>query len=1177
MIKLAAKIGIPVFLVTACLWAVYRFLGSDVAIIVSAVLSILLIIVCIVWILRRIFSHASTSKARREVESVAGPPSAVGSEEQLRLEGLQRSLNSALKVILESKLARGRKSSEALYSLPWILMLGPTDSGKTTALQECGVEFPYVASESRKPKKSGATSGCNYWFSRNAVVLDLEGRIATEEEEAEVFSGFLDQLKRARKERPLDGVVLTISLKEILDLPADQVEALAGSFRKRFDEMIRRLGIRFPVYILFTKCDQIEGFAEFFSGFRSRNRAQVWGATVSRDQTKHQPADQIFQSEFDRLAAALSSFRLWRMANEKNPEKLSRIYGFPSRFASLRKKLEDFVGALLHPSPYSERPMFRGFYFASAAGAIIAEEVHPQPEVDWDPGRRLSASQEQPASARSYFLETLFPRVIFADRPLAKPSVYTRLRRRLWLDIAFFATLALCAILLAAIIYSFTENRALIHATRSAALQLQDSGWNGHRESDLVAMQTLRQRLEEHAACKESGWTPRCLLYSGDDVANSARRAYFRRLRGTFIAPTANELGKRLLSFSRGAQSSASFSEFYSYLKAYLMMSEHATRADASFLKNTLAPIWKSFAPADPGGVAEQQLDFYAQQLQVNPELPLTVDSRLVSIARRYLAQYPAVERIFSHLKEEGNKKLPSFTLKDATAGKSLDYLNSSYEIPGVFTKTGWESYFRDAVGPASKEALMDDWVLGPAQSPSVVAGTADTNLENSLRQKYFDEYVEQWQKFLSGITVRSLTDLNDARAALDSFSQHDSALSRLLLSAADNTMLPKESAKGAGLSETLSGIGARIGLGSRIDRTQFVDVIANEFRPLHDVVTSPDDKAPSMSAQYIDALMNVQGRLRSLFGEGVEWDKVKLYADKIANSDSSNEFQKGFDITELIRRQCSTPSTRTIAPLLEQPLRETWAAILKEISHLLDGRWRTQIRDVFKRDLESGFPFNRSGEDVSLAALTQFLKPNNGTLEAFYHDELKMFLSPPGAAYVPKKLNGEQVDFSPAFLEFMGKMNAVRQAFFPPSSPEVSISFDLTPNSTPGVSGSEINIDGQLLTYRNEPLSPKRMTWPSKEVASQAKLSVSLGGSGERPALGPIDGEWAFFRLLSSAEIVAKNQTTYDVTWSMPSSSGSRVPVRYRLRATSSQNPFAKDFFSSIVCPERVSRAQAD
>jgi type VI secretion system protein ImpL len=168
-------------------------------------------------------------------------------------------------------------------------------------------------------------------------------------------------------------------------------------------------------------------------------------------------------------------------------------------------------------------------------------------------------------------------------------------------------------------------------------------------------------------------------------------------------------------------------------------------------------------------------------------------------------------------------------------------------------------------------------------------------------------------------------------------------------------------------------------------------------------------------------------------------------------------------------------------------------------------------------------------------------------------------------------------VDFSPGFLEFMGKMSAMRQALFPPGAPEISVSFDLTPNSTPGISKSLIDIDGQRLEYSNEPLSPKRMTWPSRQFASQAKLSVSLGGSGEHPGINQIEGEWALFRLLSSADIAPKNQTTYDVTWSLPASSGGQVLARYRLRASSIQNPFAKGFFSNIVCPERVSRAQAD
>jgi len=185
------------------------------------------------------------------------------------------------------------------------------------------------------------------------------------------------------------------------------------------------------------------------------------------------------------------------------------------------------------------------------------------------------------------------------------------------------------------------------------------------------------------------------------------------------------------------------------------------------------------------------------------------------------------------------------------------------------------------------------------------------------------------------------------------------------------------------------------------------------------------------------------------------------------------------------------------------------------------------------------------------------------------------MFLTPAGNGYTPKLLLNEQVAFSPVFLEFMQKINTIRQAFFPAGAPEINLTFDLTPNSTPGVSESLLEVDGQLLRYRNEPPLPNPMTWPSKSAAPQAKLSAALGGSGERPGIKTIEGEWAFFRLLSQAHIVPQTQTTCMVNWSLPSSSGSRVDVRYKLQSRSFLNPFAPDLFKNVVCPERVSRQQ--
>jgi type VI secretion system protein ImpL len=1175
---IAVKLGAPLGLIVAGLWAVNRFVSPDLAkkigIFVLIFIVVLIFVWLLVWLLRVIFRSISSAKERRRMAPPAAAQPGPSPQSQAELDGLQRNLDKALKVIREASLSRGRKSREALYVTPWILLLGPAGAGKTTALEESRVDFLYTTDKGRGSFK-GAGDGCEYWISRDAVVLDLSGRIATQGEDSEVFAGFLDQLKRARKDRPLDAVVVTVSIKDLLTQPAEQVGMLAGLFRQRFDEISRRLGIRFAVYIVFTQCDQIDGFTDFFASFRSRDRAQVWGATISREQRRGGPIGEIFAAEFARLAASLDEYRLQAMGNEKDKSRLARIFTFPARFGSLGQRLKGFVDVMMQPTPYSERPMFRGFYLTSAAGAGVREERQEIAESEWNPGRLAAAQEHQPSHAKNYFLETLFPSVIFADRPLATLSVGTRLHRRLWLDVIFVTLLAVCFILLGGMTYSFLRNSTLIESTRTAALPLTDGGWNGKGASDLTALQQFRDRVAELDHFQTAGprWSLRWGLYSGAELTEPSRHLYFRRLRQSFILPTFTLLHNKLYAFSTGAESASNYSQFYSYLKAYLMMSD-PSRADPAYLDDVLAPLWKQLAPPEAERVALDQLRFYSQQLsKKDADFQVSPDANVVAVARQALGQYPVVNRLYVRLKDEGNSKFRPYTLAEATGGKSLEYLNSNYDVPGVFTQAAWSGFFKNEAERASKEAVGDDWVLGPVAGGQSAGAEGDRDYDQQLRQKYFEEYITEWQKFLAGISVRPLTDLTDARAALNSLSQQDSALSRLLINVASNTMLLSDPSKRANVSSVFDNVLASVGLSTRVNRQDLVAPVANEFQPLHDLVTSPDGKSPSLMAQYIAALGRVQIRLESLFGAGTQWDQVKAYVDSTATNLSSNEFQEAYRLAQVVNHQCTTNSTRAIGPLLEQPLRQTWIAILKDAGLHLDGLWRTQISEPFNRDIENGYPFNPSGRDVSLATVSQYFKPQDGTLDAFYGTELRMFLTKADNTFTPRMLMGAQVPFSPAFLQFLGRVSTIRQALFPPGSPDISLAFDLTPDSTPGVTESLLEIDGQRLRYRNEPPLPYSLTWPSKSGAPQARLSIALGETGERPATQPVEGEWALFRLLGQASVSAQSQTTYDVNFSLTGSDGRTHMVHYKLQARNLKNPFAANFFRGLVCPERITQ----
>jgi len=1179
--KLVAIVSMGLALALAGLWAIDRFLGRDKVMIVLMILVVflaaLLVIWIIVWLARSLLGRMSAARRRRDEEAAAAPRLGASPQEGAELDGLQERITTAVRVLRESKLGRGKKGDEALYTLPWVLLLGPGGSGKTTVLQECGLDFPYTTAEGLKQRGAPPASG-EFWFSRHGIVIDLQGRIAAEDELFNVFKGFLDQLKRARRERPLDGVVVTADIDDLLKRPAREVERLAGALRQRLDEMVKRLGIRFPIYVLFTKCDRIEGFYEFFGGLRSRDRAHGWGATIARALRKTMPNEKIFLQEFDRLVEHLHPFRLQAMAAEKNPQNLASIYAFPNRMGSIRSQLSEFMSALLQPTPYSERPIFRGFYLTTARQIHAPVQEAPPVRPAWEPGQRLAEAQESKPPTGNFFLESLFPKVLFADRPQAIASVSRRLQRRLWIDVALVATAVACIVLLVGMIFSFTENRALIESAQQAAVRLADAGWDGKRTTDLMAMENLRQKLgqlDRHAS-EGAPWSLRWGLYSGHRINPGARRVYFRRLRQSFVSPAADALRQQLNTIAASAGSPSSYGELYTCLKAYLMMTE-PSRAEAPFLSSALVPIWKGLAAPEAEDAALKQLHFYAEQLPKNePELNLTQDAAVVARARNALSRSDIMVRLYNSLKSDGNAKFQPYTLSQATGGRSLDYLVSSLEVPGVFTETAWRSYFKAASADASKAVIKDDWVLGPTYSPLRTAQVSDADYQRQILDMYFAEYSDAWLRFLEGISVRPLSDVTEARIALNAFSQQDSAISRLLMNVAAQTMLRREPEKGGSISEMVSGALATLGLSARVNRDELISVVADQFLPLHDLVTSPDGKTPSLSAQYVEVLGKMHSKLEALFGAGAQWEQVKAYIGMIATNISGDEFHDAFRVTARVNQLCRTRSTLPIGPLLEKPLREAWAALLRDAGYRLDGLWRTRVAEAYRREVEGRFPFNPTGQDLPLSLLAQFLKPGEGSVWVFYENELKPFLRPSESGWEPADLIGAKVDFSPAFLAFLQKSFAARQAVYGGGGAEPTITFDLTPEPVPGTDGSILEIDGQRLEYRNWRALPQAFTWPGKLGSPQARLTLALTGSGERPGTPMLEGEWAFFRLLNLARIVPQSQTTFNVTWPISSADGRRFEVRYRLQARTINNPFAPNFFAQIRCPERLTQAPA-
>ena len=129
-----------------------------------------------------------------------------------------------------------------------------------------------------------------------AVFLDTAGRYQTEGVDAEEWVGLIDSLKKYRPARPLDGFLLVVDTDKILKSDDHEIEELAKTIRARPDEAIQRLKTRFPVYLVFTNADSIEGFRDSFSTSKNEGKNLVWGTTIPLEKSENAPS--LFDSEY---------------------------------------------------------------------------------------------------------------------------------------------------------------------------------------------------------------------------------------------------------------------------------------------------------------------------------------------------------------------------------------------------------------------------------------------------------------------------------------------------------------------------------------------------------------------------------------------------------------------------------------------------------------------------------------------------------------------------------------------------------------------------------------------------------------------------------------------------------------------------------------------------------------
>ncbi len=1143
-----------------------------------------------VWLVRLWLVRRRAARFKEELQSQGG--SAAGRE--LEIEELRSKMDEAIASLKSSELGIGYRGNAALYALPWFMIIGPSAAGKTTLLRNSGLHFPYAQGSDIDIKGFGGTRNCDWWFSNEAVLLDTAGRYTTEEDDHEEWSAFLAMIKKYRSRIPLNGVMVAVSLADLLTADEGGLEWHVKVIRDRLNELTTELGCVFPVYIVLTKCDLLHGFEAYFQDLSETDRNQVWGSWLACSSDEGDLATR-FEARMAELYRRLCELRLRKLSMERKFESKHEIFDFSAQFQSTADKLVEFINTLVQNNPYQETPHFCGIYFTSATqeGTPIQRIVGNLRQAfgyveDEGPG--------EPRTPKSFFIKKLFQDVIFPNAHGVSKNRRRELVHR-WLKSAWVMT-CLAAVGGAVLLLStsLTSNTLLINNGTSTAhsLRQQMTAEEPSQQRTFAALAGVYDHYQTLLAYQERlPWHLMLGVYQGQKQIQPTRALLVRTLEQASFRPAVTSLEFRLDNFARQWEASGDKGQekirdaYYRDLKVYLMLSD-PKRIQPDFAVPTLVALWKEQiqrgTPEKAYDEAEEQhltdmVTLYLEHMQLPADDPMLAGawrsrSEIVDRAREQLRTPPNAERLYAQIVSKGKISLKGRRLDDLIKGASFGAMTSNATLAGIYTEKGWREFVQPEIEKVVAAASRGDWVIGyyrgeqpaekeekteaappaPVEEPEEgsINGELAGRLAMEIRDLYFSDYANAWFELLESVRISRFSSLEEASKKI------------LLLARSDGP-----------IGELLRAVSKNINLTESVEGSLAAASVEELEAPLRDLrkFTDPADKmtVSLLINQYLLGISTVQSELDRLAAAVDVQRESKLYAANIlSGGGASSELYKSWVSTSSLLNGIEARTRNVASKMLIAPIRNAWRTILEEAGKDLEREWKVAVLANYKNRLLGRFPFDRKGTDAALVDLADFFRPDDGIYWSFVHGQLSPFIAEGRRSWREKTW----LDLGPGFnRELLGSLTRAKKisaGLFRRGSDEPEIRFSVYPMPTRGLSEMYFEANGQVYRYRNEPQEWRPFRWSANAEKFSARV-YGISGRGEARAELEVDGIWGIFHLLDQAKVARESGTQFLNVWEMEGDNGTPIVVQFKIKADRENNLFDPNLFSNFDLPTNL------
>ena len=1182
-------------------------------------------------IVTRLLSRPKTPAAPKAAAPVAARVVVAEDSFSMELGGLVAEANRRLAATLPVN-KQGEVPSVA--NLPLYLVVGGEGTGKTSAVLNSGIDPRLLAGEAARDGSVIPTRLCNLWYAEGAVFADFCGRVLTQEPEnwERALRVFSQPVRISRWKRIWSGQQSRLNLKGVL-LVCDASQFVKGGDPQRMAAFARTLGDRlqtagsvlrreFPVYVVFSKCDAVQCFSEFFAHLSEPEGRRVLGATLASQKVRNDTADIYADREgkrlteyFNRLYMSLSEKRLVFLAREDEAAKKSTAYEFPRELKKIRGDVVQVLLDVFRPNPLQAGPRLRGFYLSGQRW--IARNVSPVSDGTMagftvmprraDATILFGSKPAQSPAARSagasgmiakwIFLTELFHDIILKDRAgYVAPRVNTRDQG--YRNISFASVGAICLFLCLLWANSWRHNRELLNT-------VQDTVQNVHRYradtnaaealTDLEAMRTPLGTLldyDRHSPPLSFRWG----LYSGGDATSALSGLYFDRFRTLMLDPSMSSLANLFLGLDSAAPVS---DDVYALLKTYRMVTSGECKPDGEFLGNTLLPVWMHAGAAlssDESALASRQIQFYLSELLIrNPYQPaISENPTAVRSAQTYLSQLNGPDKLLGALVNQIDRSQPSDML-GSHAPNYAGVLSGPVTVEAAYTRDGW-AVMMDNIQNHKVDSAGEACVVGK-QSGTGTGLTFTSENERRVKELYVGNYIQRWKSFVADHHVEPFRNETDGAQKLSILADNNrSPLLGLIYMTSHNTdlapasVLPTQVTKQIAATENKvekivtnlfgkNGAAAEQSAENAITPTLGANDIAQAFLPSRVIVdpANPEKWINSANGPYVQALQELGNSLVGLPAKNDLKDPVNQQAFDKANKALAAATAAYNTLGALIPNTASGVDL-DLKALLNEPIIFAKRIITSRPPPPPPPDLMTPIRKNVNQQakilcdsldaLQSKYPFSSSAtQEATLQEIATVFAPQVGTLAQFAQaNDVQKVYQHQGAVWTPNP--AVQGEYSQPFLASLNTMSAFQAGLYPDPNGNPHFDYNVTLDGTGHVS-FDLNVDGHALSFgHKKAVTSARLVWPPT-TNQPTSLDVKAGQSLQMQETGP----WSLFRLLQLADkqqgglfVFSTIRLANGNQNPLRDSHGNPVQVQIHIDSTAA-NAFSKGYFGKLRC----------